>query len=132
MFSRTVVDTSMIKAGLIQKKYGFFPVLLTRKMYLEDYDAGIIKQDRVRYRSVQSTGIFVINSVESEDSYIALHLKLNKSLETDMLIKGSVKEITQFIQDNLKDSKLRFFNGAIHKNQELFFDAGPQDTNRTN
>lgn len=120
MFSRTVIDTNLIKAGLIQKKYGFFPILLTRKIYLENYDAAIIKHDRVKYRSIQSTGTFVINSGESEDSYIALHLKFKKSLETELVIKGTVKEIRQFIEDNLKESQLRFFHGAIHKSQEFF------------
>lgn len=113
----------MVRAGLIQKKYGYFPVLLTRKIYLENYDAAIIKHDRVKYRSIQSTGTIVINSVDSEDNYIALHLKFKKSLETEILIKGTVKEITKFIEDNLKDKELRFFHGAIHKDQELFFDT---------
>ena len=44
---------------------------------------------------------------------IALHLKIKKSMETEILIKGTVKEITKFIDDNLKDQKLRFFHGAI-------------------
>lgn len=121
MFSRAVIDTSLVKAGLIQKKYGFFPVLLNRKIYLDNYDAGIIKHDRVKYRSVQSTGTFIINSVDSEDAYIALHLKFKKSLETEILIKGTVKEITKFIEDHLTESKLRYFHGSIHKDQELFF-----------
>jgi hypothetical protein len=120
MFSRTVIDTNLIRAGLIQKKYGFFPLFLSRKIYLENYDAAIIKHDRVKYRSIQSTGTFVINSVESEDSYNALHLKLKKSLETELVIKGTTKEITKFIEDNLKTAELRFFRGAIHKNQEFF------------
>ncbi len=123
MFSKTVVDTSMIKGGLIQKKYGFFPVLLTRKIYLENYDAAIIKHDRVKYRSIQSTGTFVINSVDSADSYIALHLKFKKSLETELVIKGTVPEIRQFMDDNLKESQLRFFHGAIHKDQEFFLET---------
>ncbi len=119
MFSTTTVNTDQIKEGLLFKRYGFFPFFFTRKIYLQNYDVGLIKVERVRYRTTQSTGVFVLSSQDTHDSFMALSLKLKGKYEYEVVFKGTRDEIMDFIRTNLSQTELRFFNGALQKDLEI-------------
>ena len=119
LFSTTTLDTKFIKTGYILKRVGFFPFKFTRHIDMSQYDAAIIKKVNVKYSTTHSTGAFVINTAVAHDSFMALNLKFKGKYEMEVLFKGSRKEIEQFIKDNLLETDLRFFNGALEKELEI-------------
>lgn len=119
MFSRTHIDTTNVEDGLIIKKYGFFPIKFKDKIYLNDYDVGVVKKIRVKYKTTQSTGFIVLSSQNNSDSYLALQLKKKGKNEYETLFKGSKIEIENFIKENLKDINLKFYQGVVRKGYEI-------------
>ena len=124
MFSHTTIDTSKIKDGIILRKFGLFPLIFTRKIKLENFDAGIIKVEKVRYRTTQGNGAFVISSQDTHDAFMALSLKIKGKYQYEILFKGNRKEIMQFISVNLSSTKMRFFNGVLKKEHEIIVENG--------
>lgn len=122
MFSTTKIDMTNIDQGIIVKKYGFFPFKFRSKINLKDFDAGIIKQVRVKYNTTQSTGYVVLSSQENTESYMALQLKLKGRYEFVTLFKGTKSEIIDFIKSNLKKSGLKFYNTIPKAEYELIIE----------
>jgi hypothetical protein len=119
MFSKTTIDTSRINEGIILRKFGLFPCLFHRKVKLQNYDAGLIKIERVRYRTTQSIGVVILSSQDTHDAFMALSLKIKGKYEFEVLFKGSRAEIMDFIRVNLASTHLRFFNGVLMKEHEI-------------
>lgn len=108
-----------IVQGLIIKKFGFFPFIFRNKIYLKNFDAGVIKLISVKYTTTQSTGFFVMSSQENTDSFMALQLKLKGKYEFETLFKGTKSEIIDFIKVNLKNSNLKFYNAIPKAEYEI-------------
>lgn len=117
--SKTYLDTSKIEQNIIIRKFGFFPFIFSRKIRLENYDAGLVKVERVKYRTTQSMGYVSLGSQETSDQFMALSLKVKGKYEYETLYKESREKIMEFIQDNLKNTELRFFNGVLKKEHEI-------------
>ncbi|MEJ6755930.1 MAG: hypothetical protein QNK78_02870 [Crocinitomicaceae bacterium] len=111
MFSRTKIDTSGISEGVIVRKYGLFPFLFSSKINLKNFDAAVIKQINVSYRTTQSTGFFVISSQKNSSSFTAVQLKHKGKYEFETLFKGTNDEIMEFIKANLTETHLKFYKG---------------------
>jgi hypothetical protein len=119
MFSRTKIDTSGIAEGIIVRKYGLFPFLFKSKINLENYDAAVIKQMNVSYRTTQSTGFFVISSQKNSSSFTAVQLKLKGEYEFETLFKGTNEEIMDFIKASLTGTHLKFYKGVPKSEFEI-------------
>ena len=122
LFSRTTIDTSQVSQGILYRRYGFFPLYFNSKILLSDYDAAVIKQVRVSYRTTQSTGFFVLSSQDNSDAYMALQGKLKGKYEFDTLFKGSLEEIKEFIKTNLGEAPLKFYKGIPKAEFEILIE----------
>lgn len=120
-FSRTTINTSEVSKGLLHRRYGFFPLYFNSEIQLSNYDAAVIKQVRVSYRTTQSTGFFVLSSQDNSDAYMALQGKLKGKYEFDTLYKGSLDEIKEFIRTNLAETSLKFYQGIPKAEFEIQF-----------
>jgi len=119
MFSKTSIDTDKVKDGYLMRRFGFFPFIFSRKIKFADFDAGVVKVDRVVYRTTQSVGVVILSSQDNADEYVALSFKYKNQYEFEVVYKGTKKEIMTFIRTNLKDTNLTFFDGVVKRGYEL-------------
>ena len=115
-----VGDENPIHHLIESKAFLFFN--FKKKVYLADYELGVLKKMNIIYIAKQGIGAGM-SAAEGKyrESYFALNLKKKKVYEFNMVFKGSENQVMDFVKNHLLDSHLVFFHGAIHPEKHILF-----------